>query len=616
MHDSRDRSSRNTAPAGNALGLCLSLSLFLSLSLSLALSLALSLSLALVLPACGGTGEVRAREAHEGDRTAEERARREPERPTGRVTLSVVGTNDLHGHIRALPLLAGHLENLRAAREADGGAVLVIDAGDMFQGTIESNLVEGASVIVGMNALGYTAGTVGNHEFDYGPVGDAVVPAGDGANARGALIARAEEATFPILTANIRDAATHRRVDWSRNMPPTMLTEVAGVKIGVIGISTAETLRTTISGNVRDLEMQPLAEAIRERAAELREAGAQMLVVTAHAGGKCHAFEDTRDLASCEDDQEIFEVARALPEGFVDLIVAGHTHQGVAHWVNGIPVIESYAYGVAFGRVDFVFDRAAGEVAEVTVLPPRFVCGERSDAFDACTPSDYEGAPVTRREDVAQALEPFVARARAVESRSLGVQVAEAFPDQIDRESALGNLLADLIREGVEGADVGLMNGGGIRAPLPEGELEYGEVYRVFPFDNRFAKVRLTGAELESIVNRTVDSTRSFMSISGVRARVRCRRGVREVELTRDNGRRVADDETLVVATSDFVATGGDGVFGSANADGRVEIDDGAPMRERLVELVAARQRLAPSRYYDPRRPRIAFPGERPVRCE
>src|SRR5687767_109594 len=97
----------------------------------------------------------------------------DPPPPT--ITLSVVGTNDLHGGILqrgdrgGLALLGGYVANLRAARERDGGAVLLLDAGDMFQGTLESNLNEGASVIAAYNTLRYAAAAVGNHDFDFGP---------------------------------------------------------------------------------------------------------------------------------------------------------------------------------------------------------------------------------------------------------------------------------------------------------------------------------------------------------------------------------------------------------------------------------------------------------------
>ena len=149
----------------------------------------IGLSVSLICASCGGP-RPDANPDHDVDRDVEAPEDEAPD--TGPVTISVVGTNDLHGHIRALPLLAGYLRNLRTARADDGG-VLVVDGGDMFQGTLESNLVEGASVIAGMNALDYTATTVGNHEFDFGPIGPLSTPSGEGDNPRGGLIARASD---------------------------------------------------------------------------------------------------------------------------------------------------------------------------------------------------------------------------------------------------------------------------------------------------------------------------------------------------------------------------------------------------------------------------------------
>src|SRR5215475_2879898 len=130
--------------------------------------------------------------------------------------LSVVGTNDLHGgvleanHRGGLALLDGYLHNLRAARARDGGAVLLLDGGDLFQGTLESNLNEGEVVIAAYNAIGYDAAAIGNHEFDFGPSGPSVFPQGPEDDPRGALKARAGEAHFPFLAANIIDKHTSR----------------------------------------------------------------------------------------------------------------------------------------------------------------------------------------------------------------------------------------------------------------------------------------------------------------------------------------------------------------------------------------------------------------------
>jgi hypothetical protein len=117
----------------------------------------------------------------------------------GSFTLTILGTNDLHGAIDRLPILAGYVANVRAARAADGGQVLLLDAGDMFQGTLGSNLGEGAAVVAAYNAIGYDAAAIGNHEFDFGPVGPAVTASGPDDDPRGALRARAVEANFPFL---------------------------------------------------------------------------------------------------------------------------------------------------------------------------------------------------------------------------------------------------------------------------------------------------------------------------------------------------------------------------------------------------------------------------------
>jgi len=186
-----------------------------------------------------------------------------PRRPAGpppashqSITLSIIGTNDLHGGVLprdgrgGLALLGGYLRNLRAARARDGGAVLLIDAGDMFQGTLESNLNEGAAVVAAYNALGYAAAAVGNHEFDFGPVGPVATPRTEADDPRGALKARASEARFPFLAANLLETATGRPVGWP-NVRPTAIVQTAGVTVGIIGVMTREALTATTAANVR-----------------------------------------------------------------------------------------------------------------------------------------------------------------------------------------------------------------------------------------------------------------------------------------------------------------------------------------------------------------------------
>ena len=117
------------------------------------------------------------------------RIRRSDEQPPRSLsairTLTIIGTSDLHGALDRLPLLAGFIANVRAARAADGGGVLLVDAGDLFQGTLESNVGEGIDVVRAYNEMGYAASAIGNHELrlrargsgGHGAIGDAVDPA-------------------------------------------------------------------------------------------------------------------------------------------------------------------------------------------------------------------------------------------------------------------------------------------------------------------------------------------------------------------------------------------------------------------------------------------------------
>lgn len=138
---------------------------------------------------------------------------------SGTVTISILATTDLHGVAfpsqgqGGLALLGGYVKALRMVRQSDGGAVLLVDAGDALQGGIESDLSEGALVVDAYNALGYTAAAIGNHEFDFGAADLEGAREGHD-DRRGALKARARQARFPYLAANLIDEATGRVVDW------------------------------------------------------------------------------------------------------------------------------------------------------------------------------------------------------------------------------------------------------------------------------------------------------------------------------------------------------------------------------------------------------------------
>lgn len=516
------------------------------------------------------------------------------------ITLSIVGTNDLHGGIVArngrggLALLGGYVSNLRAARARDGGAVLLIDGGDMFQGTLESNLGEGAAVVAAYNALGYTAAAVGNHEFDFGPVGKAATPRTPADDPRGALKARAAEARFPFLAANLIEAATGAPPRWP-NVQPTALVDAAGLKVGIVGVMTLRALSATIAGNVRDLSVAPLADSIRTHATALRATGAQVIVVAAHAGGRCTAFDRAEDLSTCDPDAEILAVARALPRGLVDVIVAGHTHAAMAHQVEGIAIIEAYSGGRAFGRVDVTIDPRTRTVLGRRHFPPRDLCEREDPATKACGPASnaalapvvYEGAVVRPDPAIERLLEPALTEVRTLKAQPLGVTLPAPIR-RLQPVSPLGNLVTDALLAAVPGADVAVNNsGGGLRADLPGGTLTYGGVFEVMPFDNLLVTLRLTGRQLRQVFSASVAQGRRGMGFSGIQVQTRCEAGGLAVAMTRPSGAAIADDDAVVLVTSDFLATGGDGILGPIMPPGGFPVDVGAPLvRDVLIEYL------------------------------
>jgi 5'-nucleotidase len=528
---------------------------------------------------------------------SQSRAREAAQAPPALVTLSIVATSDLHGAAfprdgaGGLPLLAGYIDNLRAVRTADHGAVLLVDSGDTFQGGIESDLSEGALVVDAYNAMGYTAEALGNHDFDFGSIDSPAARQLPG-DLRGALKARAAQARYPFLAANLIDDATGRPVEWP-NVRPSVVVEAAGVKVGIVGVMTLDALRSTLAANVRGLHIAPLAPAIAAEAATLRSAGASIVIVAAHAGGRCEQFDRPSDLTSCDAYSEIFETARSLPRGAVDVIAAGHTHGGLAHQVEGIALVEPYSRGQAFGRVDVVVDRASRTVARLRLFPPRQVCARQDAATGNCAsagtpaavPAQYEGSPVAPDEAIVQAMAPALRRVRTLQAMPLGVSIEAAIRRGGDSGSPLGDLFAEALRAAVPDADLAVVTNAtrGLWADIDQGQITFGRLYDVFPFDNRVRRVSVTGAEFAHWVGAEIGQGRGRgLGVSGVAVRPSCTTDGLRVELARTNGRPIHDDDRLIAVTIGAPTLSGGLV--SADPLGSVVSDGNAPLVREVVE--------------------------------
>ncbi|MEA2462323.1 MAG: 5-nucleotidase, partial [Acidobacteriota bacterium] len=304
--------------------------------------------------------------------------------PAPPVHVVVIGTTDVHGwfngHVETppgggegvlwggLPSLASYIETLR---EENRGRVLLVDSGDMFQGTLESNMFEGEAVVRGYNVLGYTAAAVGNHEFDFGPVGPDAIARNPGDDPLGALKRNADLAMFPLLSANMTEKATGKTPAWAKRY--TMV-RVGGARVGIIGLSTPDTPNVTMAVNVASLDFTDPIAATLQAARELRRAGADAIIVIAHIGGRCTKMDEPHALESCDRNAEAMTYLEKLPAGTIDAFFAGHTHANMAHYVNGVPTLQGLSMSREFSTLDLWIDTEQNRVAKSEIRPHTMIC--------------------------------------------------------------------------------------------------------------------------------------------------------------------------------------------------------------------------------------------------
>src|SRR5436189_611281 len=531
--------------------------------------------------------------------------------PQPAVHVVVVGTTDVHGwfagHVETpqgggegvlwggLPALASYVRALRA-QNADH--VIVVDSGDLFQGTLESNLFEGEPVVRGDNVIGDAAAAVGNHEFAFGPVGPDSVVRQSSQDPLGALKRNAELASFPFLSANMLDRATHKTPSWAK---PYTVVRVAGANIGIIGLSTPDTPNVTMAVNVTSLEFTDPVPATVQAAKELRAQGADAVIVIAHMGGRCADVSDPNDLHSCEASHEAMVFMDRIPEGVIDAFFAGHTHSQMRHYMKGIAVVQALNYSREFSTVDFWIDTKNNRVTKTEMRPHTQICAFVYSGTEICDPKKAPAGarlvprvfanqhimPDTR---VASVLEPYLRRVASKRDEKVGITTTAPFSRNYNAESTIGDLLADALRTAYS-ADIGIMNSGGIRDELPAGELTYAHMFALSPFDNYPAVVKLSGAQITELLRATSNGVRGIMQVSGLRYTIDAGKPVgsdRLGEVTLGDGSPLDPQKLYTVAMPDFLTAGGDGaqvVMKDVPAD-RVQVDYTEPIRELLITVL------------------------------
>ena len=424
---------------------------------------------------------------------------------------------------------------------------LFLMAGDTISPSVESITLKGTQMIDAWNVAGLDYATFGNHEFDFGP---------------DVLRERIKESKFGWIAANVIDSKTGKPFG---DVPPYVIREFGGVKVGLFGLVLPETKSTSRPG--ADVEFRNPCDTAKQMVSELHAQGAKVVVALTHL-----SMREDKEVARCAD---------------VDVIIGGHEHTLLESHAGRAPIFKMTADARELGQIDLNISQTTGELESIDwkVIP-----------VDSKTKDAPEFAVIYKKYAnlLAELSKPVGRSTVALDARSA---------ENRTRETNVGNLVADSFRRGLT-ADVGLMNGGSIRADalIPAGRITMRDVLSILPFKNKLVKIEVTGAILKAALEHGVSRTApgaepgGFPQVSGVEFSFDASKspGSRVVDV-KVKGQPLNETAKYTLATSTFIALdGGDGytMFKGAPV---VLSPDRAPIdSEALIRMFVSGRAIAP----------------------
>ena len=412
--------------------------------------------------------------------------------------LTILHTNDIHSRIESINKYDstcnaeseaegkcfGGVARIKTAVDAKRAEladqnVLVLDAGDPFQGSLFYTTYKGAAEAEFMEAIGYDAMAVGNHEFDDGPEG---------------LAKFIDAVSFPVISGNLDLSSEASLKDKVGNH---VVLEVGGEKIGIISVLATDTVDTSSPGD--NVVFQDEIESLKADVAALEAEGVNKIIALTHVGLP-------KDL----------DIAAAVPG--IDVVVGGHSHSLLSNtsdraqgpyptMVGDTAVVTAYAYSKYLGELDVTFDDA-GKVTAATGEPMLLDASVTPDA-DMLARVAEMGAPIEEMK-------------KRVVAESSDVIVGDRNVCRAE-ECSIGNLVADAMLDRVkdQGISIAIQNGGGLRASIDAGEVTMGEVLTVLPFQNTLSTFFVTGQTvidaLESGVSQVEEGKGRFPQVAGLK---------------------------------------------------------------------------------------------------
>ncbi|MFY2309447.1 bifunctional metallophosphatase/5'-nucleotidase [Lysinibacillus fusiformis] len=494
-------------------------------------------------------------------------------------------SNDTHANLANIARKVTAVKEVRAKKPN----ALLLDAGDVFSGTLYFNEFKGQADLAFMNLMKYDVMTFGNHEFDLG-----ATPEG-----HQALVDFIKGSQFPFVSSNVdfsKDTKfTGLFTDFISSEPQNgkiyngIIKEVNGEKVGIFGLTTAETKDISSPGSIA---FEDYITEAKKAVKAFEDKGVNKIIALTHIG-----FDDN---PAYDNDQIL---AKSV-EG-IDVIVGGHSHtqldkpvvvdKNIAGQAKAATlIVQAYQYNDYLGTLDVTFNNKGVVVAHNGALLKVADYAEDAQALATLKPFKDKVEELSNTETGASA-------SIALDNPRTGGDNTK--PSVRKNETPLGNLITDgMLKKAKQyNNDVimALQNGGGIRAGINQGPITVGEVITVLPFGNTLATMSLTGKELKEALEVSVGQypaeNGGFLHVSGAKVEFDSTKakGQRIVKVSYMDGQgkyvEIQDNVTYTIATNAFTAKGGDGydVFKKAYEEGRVT-DLGLSDWENLAEHITS----------------------------
>jgi 2',3'-cyclic-nucleotide 2'-phosphodiesterase/3'-nucleotidase/5'-nucleotidase len=469
-----------------------------------------------------------------------------------KIVIEIISINDFHGALNKNGKNVGiaNLVNEIKAQKASNPNTIFVSAGDLFQGSAESNLLYGQPVAACLKEAGLVASAIGNHEYDWG-------------NNR--FAGWENEGGFAFLAANIYDRNTKKPVTYAK---PYLIVNLSGIKIALIGLTTPETAYKTTLTNVETVEFKNPVEVLPQYIKEVRSQGANLVIALSHLG----AIQDKSGVITGE-------AAELAQVPGLDGIIAGHSHEIIAGKVGNIPLVMAYYNGRSLGKLTFTLDKTTAKLVTAQASLDHLYL--RQD---------------TLREDKATKtiLDKYMAPVQSILSETIGETKVD-LNHNAKEPSLMGEWVCQVMREQTK-TQIAFQNGGGLRVSLPQGKLTVGNLYTLMPFDNTLVTAKLTGAQVKEVIENGLanPNLNYFGQTAGLYVVYDLNKpfGQRVVKITLANGQPLKMTNYYTVVANDFMFSGGDQYITLTKA--KDIKDTGIPVRDVLIDYIKTHKVISP----------------------